>query len=333
MKLAEINDQLLGELETQIADAERQKVRLDNYIGGLQAYYHGTKIFLEMRSKLNDDDEPTSAIKNFLAAADSNSFYSPNHSQSSETGEEPENQISCDSKNASDFNVGTGGQSEDSTFQQTPVSTNPPPNLTGSLPNEAVGNSEESVPEPEGQPEIPDEEFQKLPQFEALKTVLKVSPKRLSVELIKKELFRRGFKPNAEFFDQSLASMLRYYEKKNVFQRDKQKRWGLASGEIVKPSQFPLDGELNNADCVYEILKSSGQPWLHVDQILVIMKQQYGYIRDKESVSSTLRKSAARNRRFRFFGGNRFGLLENSNDGLKQAGGIFLTKLAGNSIH
>jgi hypothetical protein len=317
MKLSEINEQILNELELQITQAEHQKIRLDNYIEGLRAYYHGTKTFLEMRNRLQGGGEPIDEIRNFLDASDSDEFQSITHNQPPEKNGEIQNQQTFDLNINPNSMIADTNLNDASQISSHSNGTNRMLEFDNNPSDQKDVKPEESVPEQEVQIKISDEEFQKMPQFEALKTVLKTSGKKLSIEHIKKEFFRRGFKPQAEFFDQSLGSMLRYHEKKGVFRRDNQNRWGLGNGEVSKRGKKKLstNNELTNSDCSYEIIKSSGQPWLHVDQILVIMEQQYGYKRDKESVSSSLRKSAKRGDRFKFLRGNRFGLLENSNNG------------------
>lgn len=67
--------------------------------------------------------------------------------------------------------------------------------------------------------------------------------------------------------------------------------------------------ELTTPQYCAEILRQSGQPWLHVDQILVIMERDYGVKRRKVIVASALRKNAKAKRFFKAFGDNRYGLL------------------------
>jgi hypothetical protein len=61
-----------------------------------------------------------------------------------------------------------------------------------------------------------------------------------------------------------------------------------------------------------EVIEQSGQPWLHIDQILVLLKNNYNIVRKKSNVASVLRQGAKNNRTFKSFGRNRFGLIEGS---------------------
>lgn len=59
-----------------------------------------------------------------------------------------------------------------------------------------------------------------------------------------------------------------------------------------------------------EILLTSGQPWLHLDQFLVYLERDYGLKVEKAVIASALRKNAKARRRFKSHGGNRFGLID-----------------------
>lgn len=76
---------------------------------------------------------------------------------------------------------------------------------------------------------------------------------------------------------------------------------------LKKASQNPT-----LTDIYREIIRESGQKWLHVDQILIVLKKNYHIVRTKANVASVLRQGAKHQRNFMFHGKNRFGLLKNS---------------------
>lgn len=77
---------------------------------------------------------------------------------------------------------------------------------------------------------------------------------------------------------------------------------------LIKPQ--PRLSHRSYADYCTEIFRVTNQPWLHVDQIVVIFKERYGLVKDKRTIASVLRKHAKCGRHFKAYGGNRFGLLE-----------------------
>lgn len=177
-----------------------------------------------------------------------------------------------------------------------------------------------------------------LTMFEALKKYLAMFSKKQTVKMIVDGLTDYGFEADIKHLYEGVRGMLRYYEKRGFFERDKA-YWGLAKEEvkpaiieIEKPIRAPSVTLTNtgtpdvekpppdklttqetktNPEYCKEILQRSGQPWLHVDQILVCLKKDYGIIRNKEIIAAALRKNSNNKRRvFKTFGGNRFGLLE-----------------------
>lgn len=311
-----IDEQLLDKIEAQIGDAERQKTRLDEYIGGLRDYYNGAKSYLQTASKLKSQTDPVAESKAFLSTIDtndSNSFSPPAVDSSLETAAEAVNQSPTDETMINSPSHSTELNSEENSNQ-----INFAPTGERNSQNGSIGNSGEETDAEESKPKISNEEFKKLPQFQAIKAVFVIVGEKISTDRLKQELFRRGWQPESELFDQNLISMLRYYRKKGVFDCNREKLWGISSGiEATIEKIIPASKELSDSDCSYEILRNSGLEWMHVTQIVTMMKQQYGYTRDKDAVSSTLRKAARRGKRFKFFEGNRFGVIDYATDAEK----------------
>ncbi len=176
-----------------------------------------------------------------------------------------------------------------------------------------------------------------LPIFDALKKYLTVFPEEQTVKQITDGLIANGFDAKVKHLYESIRSTLRYYEKKGVFERNGAD-WKLGIGkrsedirmrpeigpeiqsktsaetEIIQKQKSNGHQPINptvksNTEYCREILLKSGQPWLHIDQFLVILKNDYGIIRRKEIVAAALRKNAkSKNKIFKLYGGNRFGL-------------------------
>lgn len=193
----------------------------------------------------------------------------------------------------------------------------------------------------ESAPSLPNKKLLKgLQLFEALKKYLALAGEKQTVPEIISGLREYGFRSEVKHPYESVRGMLRYYEKQGIFERDGA-TWGLSrKGEnntvikfvSKKDTQFQLkqggektehsfdnlatknkpssSGTKTNPEYCEEILRNSGQEWLHVDQILVILKNDYGVIRNKEIVAAALRKKARQKRIFKAFVGNRFGLLD-----------------------
>lgn len=189
------------------------------------------------------------------------------------------------------------------------------------------------------QPSLDKKLLKGLQLFDALKKYLSLTGEKQTVPDIISRMHEYGFRSEVKHPYESVRGMLRYYEKQGVFERDGA-TWGIASNDenntVIKfvpkaellsqdkmtdgktPQNFgkltakskSLSSETKtNPEYCEEILRKSGQPWLHVDQILVILKNDYGIIRSKEIVAAALRKNARNKRIFKAYPGNRFGLL------------------------
>lgn len=181
--------------------------------------------------------------------------------------------------------------------------------------------------------------FKGLSLLDAIKMYLAMFSEKLTVKIITDGLKYYGFDGEIKHLYESIRSTLRYYEKKGVFERDGA-IWGLANDEntenVVSQTKFDTEpqspkpaetkviseqklvetkitnsGVKSNTQYCKEILQKSGVQWLHVDQFLAILKKDYGIIRRKEIIAAALRKNSNnKNKIFKSYGGNRFGLLE-----------------------
>lgn len=184
-----------------------------------------------------------------------------------------------------------------------------------------------SVGAPDESPAIADD-LKHLPLPAAVFVCLDTTfPAKQSVKWISDILIVRGFGMKPRELYEKIRAALRHYEKRNIFARDAA-TWGVAEqyhgGNVAELFDKTKQGEVsrNNltdagqkgdrtiTEYCEEILKKSGQQWLHVNQILTILKNEYDIVRDKANVASVLRKNAKNKRIFKFYGKNRFGLLE-----------------------
>lgn len=314
MSLANINHVYLDELTAEIADAEKQQMRLMDYIVGLRALHDGIKIFLEKKNGLADSNaDPLFNSINFLDKLKLTTISSPNETifGSTLSADVPANRLEevC--------------------------------NDTSHLPEIALADNHSASLENE----LSNKEILKgLPLFEALKKYLSMFSEKQTVKVIIDGLTDYGFEADVKHLYEGVRGMLRYYEKKGIFERDGA-AWGLVKetrtevgaksqfeeqtvSQIETPNksgasiEFPTERIImenkppnatvkTNTEYCKEILQKSGQPWLHVDQILVCLQKDYGIVRSKKIISSALRKNANNKRRvFKSFGRNRFGLLE-----------------------
>lgn len=185
-----------------------------------------------------------------------------------------------------------------------------------------------------------------LTMFAALVQLLRlVSPEQATVKAICEVLVKSEADVEKTNLYEKVRSMLRYYAKKGIFERNGA-LWGLTEeaknkniSELLGKSQIfpenisaesrqqqdslvyqnnenePSSSETKTiTQCCRVVLEKSGQPWLHVDQFLVILKNEYEIIRGKANVASVLRKNASKGRIFKSYGKNRFGLLRKPTD-------------------
>ena len=154
-----------------------------------------------------------------------------------------------------------------------------------------------------------------------------IYPEKQTTKIICDGLVEKGF-PDIKDIYERVRSVLRYYHRKAIIEKDGI-NWGLGkppagaggninsnSVEVEKTPGIPESNEAVEdetktlAKYCKIILKESGQPWLHVDQFIVILNNHFGIVKDKNNVSSTLRQKANAGKDFKFWGKNRFGLLE-----------------------
>lgn len=314
MSLININQVYLDELTAEIADAEKQQIRLADYLVGLRALHDGIKIFLEKKNGFADGDAASLFdARNFLDKSEPQTIPSSN-------------EISPDTDLSADI-PGFG-------FEEVSGGT---PYLPEALPATEHSNSLES--------ELSDKELLKgLPMFEALKKYLSISSDKQTVSVIIIGLAEYGFKAEVKHPYESVRGMLRYYEKRGIFERNGA-TWGLTKKsktepaveteseeseklQIGTPGKSATSEELSieqvivedkpsatrdktNTQYCKEILQKSEHSWLHVDQILDCLKNDYGIVRSKKIISAALRKNSNNTRRvFKAIGRNRFALLE-----------------------
>lgn len=327
MSLININQAYLDELKVEITDAEKQQARLNDYIEGLQALHKGIKTFLEKKNGLADiNADPLSETEKFLDKVELNFDKAASSSIVSTSAVISTNGASSGGKFLADV---PANQFEES-FGNI---SNLPDRVAIDQGSDAAENRLSSSGMLRG-----------LSMFEALKKYLSMFSEKQTVRTIMNGLTDYGFEADSKHFYEGVRGMLRYHEGKNIFERDGT-LWGLVREEITKvPAKsrggepiesqnkvssesaanvkFPTEDatpenkptrlvvKTNTLYCK-EILQKSGQPWLHVDQILVYLKNDYDIIRSKKIISSALRKNANNKQPlFRAMGRNRFGLLE-----------------------
>lgn len=157
------------------------------------------------------------------------------------------------------------------------------------------------------------------------------APAKQSIKHISDLLINRGFELAPRQLYEKIRSRLRHYEKSGIFVKDGTV-WGIAeqyrdreptdvfgkteTNEINRKESEKQNSQMKGGKTVteysQEIIEKSAQPWLHVDQLLIILEKDHGVVRSKANVASVLRKNAKRKRIFKSFGRNRFGLLSYS---------------------
>lgn len=327
MSLININQAYLDELKVEITDAEKRQARLNDYIEGLQALYKGMKTFLEKKSGLTDiNADALSETEKFLDKVELNLDKATSSAILSTSPVFSTNGASSGGKFLADVPANQ--------FEESLGNT---PNLPDIVATDQGSDAAENRLSSSGM-------LKGLSMFEALKKYLSMFSEKQTVRTIMNGLTDYGFEADSKHFYEGVRGMLRYHEAKNIFERDGT-LWGLVREEMTEVptksrSDKPIESQIvtssksaanikvptekgtpenkpprsvvkTNTLYCKEILQKSGQPWLHVDQILVYLKNDYDIIRSKKIISSALRKNAKNKQPlFKAIGRNRFGLLE-----------------------
>lgn len=312
MNLTNLNPISLSELDAEIAKAEYQQKQLAVHLAGLHALRAGVKTFIETRDE--------------LARSDNNSFADAN-------------------KNPEEFEPETSALSNETSNESKPSENNS--TSASEILSEINTNPSNTSATDSSSKEL----LKGLTLLEALKRYLAMFTEKQTVKIITDGLLAYGFDAPIKHLYESVRSTLRYHEPKGVFERDRA-AWGLARENendspalnieppteiAVKPytqtkasnEQMTFDnkainsGAKTNPQYCEEVLRKSGQQWLHVDQIIVCLRKEYGIIRSKEIIAAALRKNASHKRIFKALGDNRFGLLDDQILQSDSGAGIF----------
>lgn len=202
-----------------------------------------------------------------------------------------------------------------------------------SSPSAPNGSTPSPLPQPSFQVtseevEIPLDTFKQLGQAQAIFKYFSLSPRQTSAITIYDSLRRGGFQSKTLDFWQSLNSMLRYYERKKILERDGADLWRVMppyTGEdilnLLKSSNGHNSHGKSIAEYCVEVLEKSGKKSLHVDDFVRILNEEYRLNKTKDVVATALRKNSNNKRFFKFYGKNCFGLLKEET---KTTGGLRL---------